>query len=88
VLGLDEGSRIEEAEVSGSEEGEWCTTYPSLPNAMNMKIYAFTPEAMVQHFRNKETKWFSFNASSPEDVGLEEVSLIEEAEVSGSDEGK
>jgi hypothetical protein len=49
------GSRIEESEVS---EGKWCTTYPSAPEAMNAKIDAFVPEAMLQHFWNEEAEWF------------------------------
>jgi hypothetical protein len=79
-------SLVEDAELSGSDEGKWCTTYLSVLEAMpektgdskplgeiDSKIDAFLPETMSQHFRN------------PEDVGLEEGSLIEEAELSGSD---
>jgi hypothetical protein len=44
------GSWIEEAEVSESDEGKWCTTYPSAPEAMNTNIDAFAPETMFQHF--------------------------------------
>jgi hypothetical protein len=43
---------------------------------------------MFQHFRNEEAEWCSFNPSYPEDVCLGEGSLIEAAELSGSDEGK
>jgi hypothetical protein len=43
---------------------------------------------MSQHFRNEEAEWFSFDPSYPEDVGLEEGYLIEESELSGSDESK
>jgi hypothetical protein len=39
-------------------------------------------------FWNEEAEWFSFDASSPDDVGPEEGSLVEDTELSGSDEGK
>jgi hypothetical protein len=32
------GSLIEEAELSGSDEGKWCTTYLSVPEAMPEKL--------------------------------------------------
>jgi hypothetical protein len=54
---------------------------------MNAKIDAFVLEAMFQHFWNEEAEWFSFDASSPDDVGLEEGSLVEEVELPRSDEG-
>jgi hypothetical protein len=50
VVGLEEGSQIEEAEVSKNDEGKWCTNYPSVPEDMNTKIDAFVPEDMFQHF--------------------------------------
>jgi hypothetical protein len=87
--------------LSGSDEGKWCKTYLSVPEAMpektgdskpigeiDSKIDAFVPETMSQHFWNEEAEWFSFDTSFPEDVGLEEGSLIEEAKFSGSDESK
>jgi hypothetical protein len=45
---------------------------------------------MIQHFRNGEARWGSFDASSPEVAGVEGGggSRIEEADVSISDEGK
>jgi hypothetical protein len=36
---------------------------------------------MFQHLRNEEAEWCSFDPSYPEDVGLEEGSMIEEAEL-------
>jgi hypothetical protein len=39
-------------------------------------------------FWNEEAEWFSFDASSPDDVGLEEGSLVEDAEFPGNDKGK
>jgi hypothetical protein len=39
-------------------------------------------------FWNEEAEWISFDASSPEDVGLKGGSLVEDAELPGSDEGK
>jgi hypothetical protein len=100
-MGLKEGSLIEDAELSGSDEGKWCTTYRSVPEVMpkktgdskplgetDLNIDAFPLETMFQHLRKEEAEWCSFDASPPEDVGLEESSLIEEAELSGSDDGK
>jgi hypothetical protein len=128
-VGLEEGSLVEDAELTGSDEGKWCTTYISAPEAMpknpwlktlncqearqmvhnlskcaggyarktgdskplgeiDSKIDAFFPETMSQHFWNEGAEWCSFDPSYTEDVGLEEGSLIEEAELSGSDEGK
>jgi hypothetical protein len=39
-------------------------------------------------FWNEEDEWFAFDASSPDDVILEEGSLVEDTELSGSNEGK
>jgi hypothetical protein len=33
-VGLKEGSLVEDAELPGSDEGKWCTTYISVPEAM------------------------------------------------------
>jgi hypothetical protein len=55
---------------------------------IDAKIDAFLPETMSQHFRNEEAKWCSFNPSYPQDVDLKKGSLIEEAELSGSDASK
>jgi hypothetical protein len=54
---------------------------------VNLKIYAFAPEAVFL-FLNEEAESFSFDPDSPEDVGLDEGSLVEDAELSGSDDGK
>jgi hypothetical protein len=92
---------VEDAEFSGSDEGKWCTTYISVQEAMpkkngdskpigeiDSKIDEFVPETMSQHFRNEEAEWCSLDPSYSEDFGLEEDYLIEEAELSGSDERK
>jgi hypothetical protein len=55
---------------------------------IDLKIDAFVPDNMSQHIWNEESEWCSFDPSCPEDVGLEEGSLIEEAEFSGSDGSK
>jgi hypothetical protein len=39
-------------------------------------------------FWNEEAEWFSFDASYPDNVGLYEGSLVEDAQFPGSDEGK
>jgi hypothetical protein len=87
ALGLEDSSRIEEAEVSGRDEGQWCITYPSVSEAINKKIDLFRPEAMVQYLWNEKSELCSFDASSPEAAGLE-GSWIEEAEVPVSNEGE
>jgi hypothetical protein len=92
---------VEDAELSGSDEGKWYTSYISVPEAMpektgdskplceiDLKIDAFAPETMFQHFHNEEAEWCSSDPSYPEDVDLEEGYLIEEAELSGNDAGK
>jgi hypothetical protein len=99
--GYAQKSLIEDAELPGSDEGKLCTTYLSVPEAMppkngdskplgeiDSKIDAFLPETMSQHLQNEEAEWCSFDPRYPEDVGIEEGSLIEEAELSGSDASK
>jgi hypothetical protein len=55
---------------------------------IDSKIDAFFPETMSQHLQNEEAEWCSFHPKYPEDVGLVEGYLIEEAEFSGSDASK
>jgi hypothetical protein len=56
--------------LPGSDEGKWCTTYLSVPEAVpektgdskplgekDSKIHAFVPETMSQHFQNEEAEW-------------------------------
>jgi hypothetical protein len=48
---------------------------------IDLKIDAFLPETMSQHFQNEEAEWCSSDPSYPEDAVLKEGSLIEEDEL-------